>query len=198
MCCCCTGFHESGESITIRLVGAGRQHSIALDTCGRVWSWGCGEDGALGHGNLESHYTPKLVERLAHVPIAEVQCGSRHVMAVPSSELEGTCVCGVWTHYAEACDQAHTHYHTVSTFIHTHKYSYFHAHTHILTCTCTSRHRHSDWQPPTGVLLLVGLGSVRPDRAQQAHQPLFANADCTVGVSGPPVLTVAQRQVDGA
>jgi len=42
----------SGMSGAVRAVAiaCGRQHSCALDDQGQLWTWGGGEDGALGHG----------------------------------------------------------------------------------------------------------------------------------------------------
>ena len=37
-------------------------HSLALTDMGLVYSWGSGSDGALGHGGVEDHSRPRLVE----------------------------------------------------------------------------------------------------------------------------------------
>lgn len=41
-------------------VAAGRQHSCALDDQGRLWTWGGGDDGALGHGDHKRQLVPKV------------------------------------------------------------------------------------------------------------------------------------------
>lgn len=38
----------------IKQVSCGSEHSLALDYQGKVYSWGSGDGGLLGHGNLES------------------------------------------------------------------------------------------------------------------------------------------------
>ena len=47
--------------VVVVAVACGRQHSAALDNDGKLWTWGCGDDGALGHGSLTSHCTPQPV-----------------------------------------------------------------------------------------------------------------------------------------
>ncbi|KAH8095638.1 hypothetical protein JL720_2954 [Aureococcus anophagefferens] len=59
-------------------VGAGRTHSLALDADGAVYSWGCGDDGALGHGDRRRQLAPRAVEFFKTRPAAAVSCGSRH------------------------------------------------------------------------------------------------------------------------
>lgn len=85
----------------IRLVGVacGSHHTVALDgiLCrflihsssniatehGRVYSWGLGVFGQLGHGNLEELRQPKQIEYLVQNGIVAVQvvCGAYHTVA---------------------------------------------------------------------------------------------------------------------
>lgn len=41
---------DRGGAVRVVAVACGRQHSCALDAQGQLWTWGGGEDGALGHG----------------------------------------------------------------------------------------------------------------------------------------------------
>ena len=52
-----------GELANMRIVGvgAGLAHSAAVSSCGKVYTWGFGQSGALGHGNLDSHAEPVRV-----------------------------------------------------------------------------------------------------------------------------------------
>lgn len=43
--------HGGGSGVVRAVaIACGRQHSCALDDQGQLWTWGGGEDGALGHG----------------------------------------------------------------------------------------------------------------------------------------------------
>ena len=48
---------------------------------GRVFSFGQGDGGQLGHGDRASIFTPKIIE-INGVKIQKVACGSEHVAAV--------------------------------------------------------------------------------------------------------------------
>ncbi|KAG8163423.1 hypothetical protein KVR01_006720 [Diaporthe batatas] len=72
----------------IRQLAAGNNHVLAVDGKGKVYAWGCGEQGRLGRKVLASH--PELGLRPASVgalPIrgakaTQVACGSYHSFAV--------------------------------------------------------------------------------------------------------------------
>ena len=53
-----------GDLAGVRVVGvaAGALHSIALAADGRVFTFGRGRDGQLGHGDEEDQLTPRVVE----------------------------------------------------------------------------------------------------------------------------------------
>jgi alpha-tubulin suppressor-like RCC1 family protein len=61
----------------IKDLAAGGAHSLILDTLGRVWSWGQGEGGRLGHLNSALELRPKLIEDLPE-NILQVAAGSSH------------------------------------------------------------------------------------------------------------------------
>ena len=68
-------------------VVAGGIHSAAVDGSGRVWTWGCGSDGRLGHPGAEGHRylfredTPTVVEELERVGRVEQLASSYYHMA---------------------------------------------------------------------------------------------------------------------
>ena len=66
-------------------VHSGGKHALALTLDGKVFSWGEGEDGKLGHGNRLTLDRPKLVEALRPKRIRFVACGSSHSAAITSS-----------------------------------------------------------------------------------------------------------------
>lgn len=56
------------NSIVIRTVSSSKGsdgHTLAISDCGRVYSWGDGDYGKLGHGNRTTTKVPKLIESLS-------------------------------------------------------------------------------------------------------------------------------------
>ena len=80
----------------VTAVSTGAYHSFALDTSGRVWSWGLNSFGQTGHSeNAGSDggavMTPTLVESLKDSGIKNISGGSQHSIAV-----NGKGECLVW------------------------------------------------------------------------------------------------------
>ncbi|CAK1599489.1 unnamed protein product [Parnassius mnemosyne] len=63
-------------------VHSGGKHALALTADGKVYSWGEGEDGKLGHGNRLTLEAPRLIETLAGERVVGVACGSAHSACV--------------------------------------------------------------------------------------------------------------------
>ena len=63
-------------------VSAGGKHSFALTADGAVWSWGCGYQGRLGHGDTQTQQLPKKVEAFAGQRVIAVLAGERHSLAL--------------------------------------------------------------------------------------------------------------------
>jgi alpha-tubulin suppressor-like RCC1 family protein len=61
-------------------VAAGKHHTLVLDDNGRVYSWGLGLHGRLGHGDEMNRLSPALIETIAHENIEplSVHCGWEH------------------------------------------------------------------------------------------------------------------------
>ncbi|KAF1743805.1 hypothetical protein MXB_3312 [Myxobolus squamalis] len=69
------------ESIIIINVACGSSHTAALSIDGRVFTFGMGSYGQLGHGtNFFEHY-PRQVIDLAGIEISTISCGSDHTLA---------------------------------------------------------------------------------------------------------------------
>ena len=81
------------ESVSIHSA-AGGKHSMALTVDGRVFSWGEGDDGKLGHCSRLSCDTPRLIEALKSKRIRDIACGSSHSAAISSSGELFTWGCG--------------------------------------------------------------------------------------------------------
>jgi len=65
-------------------LSGGGYHMLALDKDGRVWSWGRGLWGPLGHGDQRSSYDPKLVDMLKYQICTEVIAGGAHSACLAS------------------------------------------------------------------------------------------------------------------
>jgi len=52
------------RGVRVTQVAAGDDFSLAVDAAGALWSWGCGDEGRLGHGDEESRGTPARVAAL--------------------------------------------------------------------------------------------------------------------------------------
>lgn len=78
---------EALDGISIESVSCGRWHSLALSTCGDVYSWGWNLDHQLGHSaDTATVATPTLVEiEEGEMDFQSVGCGSRHSTALSMS-----------------------------------------------------------------------------------------------------------------
>eukprot|EP00949_MAST-11_sp_MAST-11-sp1_P001661 g1661.t1 len=72
----------------IKDVAAGEAHSLAVDSDGRLYAWGQGNEGQLGLGSTGDIMSPTQIEQwnVSNGPpkIVAVACGSRHSVAVTS------------------------------------------------------------------------------------------------------------------
>lgn len=64
---------------------AGRYHSCALTVEGALYTWGCGENGQLGHDSDENVLFPRLVESILGCVIGQVSCGDHHTALLAAS-----------------------------------------------------------------------------------------------------------------
>ena len=63
-------------------VSAGCDHNLAITADSAVWSWGCGGNGRLGHGDRQRQPLPKKVEAFAGQRVAAVSAGDDHSLAI--------------------------------------------------------------------------------------------------------------------
>ena len=63
-------------------VSSGDQHAAVLCKSGKVYTWGSGRSGALGHGKREDLTLPQPVEALEGLEVASVHCGAMHTLVV--------------------------------------------------------------------------------------------------------------------
>lgn len=77
------GFSE--KPITMIASHSDGTHYLALTQDNSVYSWGNGECGRLGHGNMTWYDEPKLIEALVEKNITFIACGSTYSAALSSN-----------------------------------------------------------------------------------------------------------------
>lgn len=73
---------ETLDSCNVVDMVASKFHSLALCTDGRVFSWGHGRSGKLGHGNEDIKMHPCVVEGLLRVVVRAIAASESHSLAV--------------------------------------------------------------------------------------------------------------------
>ena len=67
-------------------VACATHHSLFLTRDGQVYSTGRGEDGRLGHDDMENYETPTLIKALSNLPhgdvVVDINCGECHSLCV--------------------------------------------------------------------------------------------------------------------
>jgi len=76
---------EQLRSVHVRHVACSGHYSCGVSESGEVYTWGCGKDGQLGHGDTKDVYMPKAVRPLQSKLIRSVSCAEHHVAAVSES-----------------------------------------------------------------------------------------------------------------
>lgn len=86
------------ESKNICNIACGGLHTLAVSTDGKVYSWGCNDEGPLGRlCPDESEYSPMVVEDLSSEFITDIACGDTHSVA-----LTATGKCYEWGAYRDS------------------------------------------------------------------------------------------------
>ncbi|RZB50643.1 PH, RCC1 and FYVE domains-containing protein 1 isoform D [Glycine soja] len=70
------------DGISISSVACGEWHTAIVSSCGRLFTYGDGTFGVLGHGDLRSYSSPKEVESLSGLRVRSAACGSWHTAAI--------------------------------------------------------------------------------------------------------------------
>ena len=68
--------------IRISSVSAGCGFNVAVSGAGKIYTWGVGDGGCLGHGDEEGSLVPKQVHALAGRQILSVSAGGGRCLAV--------------------------------------------------------------------------------------------------------------------
>ncbi|CAM9159061.1 unnamed protein product [Choristocarpus tenellus] len=78
---------ESLANLQVVCVAASRYHSVAVTLGGKVFTWGHGRSGRLGHGDEGVRILPTLVEGLSHKMAVGVAAAENHTVALTSDGL---------------------------------------------------------------------------------------------------------------
>ncbi|EOX93230.1 Regulator of chromosome condensation family protein isoform 1 [Theobroma cacao] len=70
------------ESTRIIQIASGGYHSLALTCEGKVFSWGHGGHGQLGHSSIQNQKIPVMIEALADKHVVDIACGGSSSAAI--------------------------------------------------------------------------------------------------------------------
>ncbi|OAD60135.1 X-linked retinitis pigmentosa GTPase regulator like protein [Eufriesea mexicana] len=74
----------------------GQYHSVALTSDGRVFTWGWGVHGQLGHGSTDKRMTPTLVTSLLGTVIRYISAGHAHTLALSAEGIVYAFGCNIF------------------------------------------------------------------------------------------------------
>ena len=86
--------HFGGEKVVF--VAAGEFHTVAVTAGGRLYTWGMGSFGQLGHGDAGDKLVPTLAgaETFGASAVMMAACGTMHTLVVTSDGALWACGCG--------------------------------------------------------------------------------------------------------
>ena len=87
---------SSLQDISVTHVTAGQFHSACLDADGRVYTWGWGVHGQLGHGHVEDVSSPRVVKSMSRHFVTQVAAGYAHTIALTREGRVYTWGCGLF------------------------------------------------------------------------------------------------------
>lgn len=63
-------------------IACGAYHVCAITSRSELFTWGCGANGRLGHGDAEDRNTPTMVEALKDRHVRSISCGSNYTATI--------------------------------------------------------------------------------------------------------------------
>lgn len=72
-------------SISIKQISCGQSHAGFVTEEGRVYTWGNGENGMLGHGNKQNLSSPKPIVSMQNLVAQYISCGAFHTAIIAAS-----------------------------------------------------------------------------------------------------------------
>lgn len=73
------------RSVRITQIASGNQHTLAIDDEGRLFSWGCGKSGQLGHDNGVDCFEPRLIAFFDQYYVEQCSAGRSHSAVLMTS-----------------------------------------------------------------------------------------------------------------
>ena len=105
---CATPRHVPGlQEVRLTHVTSGQFHSACLDSRGRVYTWGWGVHGQLGHGGVEDVLSPQVVTSLRKYRVVQVSCGYAHTAVLTSKGRVFTWGCGLFGQLGKGNTEKH-------------------------------------------------------------------------------------------
>ena len=74
----------------VKSVCAGPAHSVAITVEGALWSWGCNDEGQLGHGDETNRLLPTAVVSIAQLKVKQIAAGASCTLIIDNDGL-------IWT-----------------------------------------------------------------------------------------------------
>jgi alpha-tubulin suppressor-like RCC1 family protein len=71
----------------VKEICCGSFHTMALTQTGDLYTWGIGERGQLGHGDLENRNAPKAIQHLQGIEIGAIAAGEAHSLAATKDRM---------------------------------------------------------------------------------------------------------------
>ena len=75
------------SEISWKQVALGEHHTAVLTDDRKVYTFGKGSDGQLGHGNDDDIYIPTLVQALKEIEIKKIECGATCTIALSTDGM---------------------------------------------------------------------------------------------------------------
>ncbi|KAK8480404.1 hypothetical protein V6N13_090347 [Hibiscus sabdariffa] len=168
---------------SVSILACGGAHVVALTSGGKVLTWGRGNSGQLGHGDMANNLlTPKPVMALESYFITQVSAGWSHSGFVSDEGYVFTCGDGSFGQLGHGDYRSHCSPVKVSFFVNK----------HVEQIACGMRHSLVLSKESSGTLL-YGFGSgkrgqlaISTDRIKSVNTP-----DGTRGFDGVQIITIA-------
>lgn len=71
-----------GIKTRIRSVDIGGCFGSAVDSSGKLWTWGANSSGELGHGDFKTRDKPTIVEKLQNKTVTKISCGGCFIVSL--------------------------------------------------------------------------------------------------------------------
>jgi len=80
--------NDSEKSSDIKSIGAGMYYSVAICKEKHIYTWGCGNNGRLGHGNEHSLNTPRIIRFFLEkeITVKSFSCGDTHIGIISNND----------------------------------------------------------------------------------------------------------------